>query len=88
MSEGMKQEITFPVYRQYPGGKSVFKLLNERSFIERQKMGDKYFEHSVEAKVYPDFLLIQDMIDLVEDRFESAGESDFLRFETDMQRIN
>jgi hypothetical protein len=52
----------FPQYRKLPNGKSFYKILDDRSFLELQKMGSRWWLYMVEAKQYPEVLKIMDMI--------------------------
>lgn len=55
-------KVKYPVYRQLPNGKSMFKITSDKHFIEIQEMGKKTFVHHITAKTFPDIQLIHDMI--------------------------
>ena len=63
MSDKNKQ---FPQYRKLTNAKSFYKILNERSFVELQEMGSRWWLYNIEAKQYPEILRIMDMIELKE----------------------
>jgi hypothetical protein len=56
----------FPQYRKMSNGKCFYKIISDLLFLEKQLMGTKVFEFTVEAKQYPEMLLIKDMLDLSE----------------------
>ena len=56
--------MDFPQYRCYNTKTSYFKILNERSFIEIQRVGDKLVVYEIHATQYPEMLRIMDMLDL------------------------
>lgn len=56
--------MEFPIYRKLENGLSFYKLISSKVFEEKQIVGKKCFTHRVEAKQYPEFLKIQDMLQL------------------------
>jgi len=60
----------YPVYRKYKGLNVWFKIISDRSFIELKKLGERWIKHEVEAKQYPEIVLIQDMLRCADDRWE------------------
>jgi hypothetical protein len=54
--------MDFPQYRKYPNNKSYFKVLSPSTFEEIQVMGKHKFLTRFEAKIHPDRLLIDDML--------------------------
>lgn len=54
--------MEFPQYRKLINGQVVYKILDSRNFIEKQKIGSKIKEYQFEAKQYPDILRISDML--------------------------
>ena len=73
MSDKIKQ---FPQYRKLPNGKSLYKILDDKSFIELQKMGSRWWLYTVNAKQYPEVLKIMDMI-AFEDPYVLGDENEF-----------
>ncbi len=59
MTDKIKQ---FPQYRKLPNGNSLYKILDNRSFLELQKMGTRWWLYKIDAKQYPEVLKIMDMI--------------------------
>jgi hypothetical protein len=58
--------MEFPVYRKRINNKNFYKILSEDEFIELQIIGKKINIYKVKAKIYPDFLLIKDLINISE----------------------
>ncbi len=52
----------FPIYRKSSNNRNWYKILDERHFVEIQKVGERYFSFEVKAKQYPEMLRIQDML--------------------------
>ncbi|WP_027418640.1 hypothetical protein [Crocinitomix catalasitica] len=67
----------FPIYRKYVGRNVWFKILNQNEFLEINQLGSKFLIHHINAQQYPEILLIQDMINKMEDRWEDA-DSEFI----------
>ncbi|MCB9195580.1 MAG: hypothetical protein H6600_01075 [Flavobacteriales bacterium] len=55
--------IEFPVYRKYTNSKTYFKVINEKCFEEFHFIGDRIFNHTINAIQYPEQLRILDMIE-------------------------
>jgi hypothetical protein len=72
--------MTFPIYRKLSNDKSYYKIVSAESFIELQRIGSKTKKHILNAKQYPEKLLIQDMIALSNGYLES-NEEEFNRIE-------
>lgn len=53
----------FPAYRKYKNSNTFFKIISENRFEEVTFIGSKGFLHEIEAKQYPEYLRIQDMLD-------------------------
>ena len=73
MSDKIKQ---FPLYRKLSDGKSLYKILGDRSFIELQKMGSRWWLYNIEAKQYPEVLKIMDMI-AMQETYMLGDENEF-----------
>lgn len=65
----------FPIYRKLSNDLRFFKIENDRLFHEKQKLGSKVLNYTIEAKQYPEMLRIQDMIAL--DGFTEASPEEF-----------
>lgn len=71
----MNEVRSYPVYRKYTGINVWFKILSDRQFEEIKQIGTKFTKHTVVAEQYPEMVLIQDMLNCHEDRWEPiAGE--------------
>lgn len=73
----MEGALIYPIYRKYKGISVWFKIMDERNFIEIKKIGTKYKIERVEAVQYPEMVLIKDMIDCFEDRWEPCEPVEF-----------
>jgi hypothetical protein len=54
--------MDFPQYRKRFDSKSYYKILNERTFEEVQLIGDKVFNHKINADKYFEIIQIEEMI--------------------------
>jgi len=70
--------MEFPQYRKYTNLETYFLIESKSSFIEIKVIGSKYSKHFVNAVQYPEQLLIADMLENREDRWETVLESVFL----------
>ena len=68
--------MSFPIYRKLSNGKSFYQIESDKVFTEVQLLGTKVFKHRIVAKKYPEFLRIQDMIELKFD-FVTSDETEF-----------
>lgn len=75
-------EFDFPQYRKLTNDKSFYEIIDNRHFIEKQRIGKQVFTIHVEAKQYPEILRIQDMLDCVVGFFLSNKE-EFESIETE-----
>ncbi len=72
--------MDYPLFRKNSIGNSVYKIISDNQFIEKQRIGKNVLEHEVEAKQYPEMLLIQDMIECKANTFYEITESDYETF--------
>jgi hypothetical protein len=72
--------INFPLYRKYKNNKSYFKIINPRLFEEIQAMGSKKIIKQIEAKQFPEFVFIHDLVFNYEQMAEEIFETDYLWF--------
>ncbi|GAB5539316.1 MAG: hypothetical protein Salg2KO_14190 [Salibacteraceae bacterium] len=56
--------MTFPVYRKYTNGQSLFKIVSHTEFIELKRFRNSWDRYEFEAKIFPDKQLIADMIEM------------------------
>ena len=69
----------FPTYRKFVGINVWFKIENDRKFVEIKQIGSKFFIHTVIAEQYPEIILIADMLDCLENRWEKIEQPEFQR---------
>lgn len=70
--------MEFPQYRKYKNIETYFLIYSPLSFEEIRTIGSKYTISEVEAIQFPEKLLIQDMLENKENRWEILSEVDFL----------
>lgn len=70
--------MEFPQYRKRFDNKSFYKILNERSFEEVQRIGEKVFIHTLKADKYFEILLIQDILSNKDNLYTTISEEEFL----------
>jgi hypothetical protein len=58
----MKAFAEFPQYRKYSNDRHWFRVESDERFTEVYRMGDRYFAREFVAKIYPDRLLIADLL--------------------------
>jgi hypothetical protein len=66
--------MNFPQYRKYPNNGSYFKINSLDEFEEVNFIGKKKLHHIFQAKIYPDKMLIQDMLNCLENRWVIIDE--------------
>jgi hypothetical protein len=72
--------MDYPLYRKNSIGNSVYKIVSDAKFIEKQRVGQNVLEHQIEANQYPEMLLIQDMIDCREGIFFEINSEEYSDF--------
>jgi len=72
--------MTFPQYRKYINGQSVFKILSEKECIELKRTGSKIFKYTIVANAFPERLFINDVLNCSENRWVIIHEADFELF--------
>ncbi|MEZ4938229.1 MAG: hypothetical protein R2799_11615 [Crocinitomicaceae bacterium] len=72
--------MVYPVYRKNSIGNSVYKIETDTKFIEKQRIGSNILIHEVEAKQYPEMLLINEMIECKPNTFEEISEEEWEGF--------
>lgn len=70
----------FPQYRRLFNGKSYYKILNDREFVELQQVGTKWFRYQIKAAQYFEILRLNDML-ATSDLYLVAQENEFLVIE-------
>ncbi|MCF8407837.1 MAG: hypothetical protein K9G36_02585 [Crocinitomicaceae bacterium] len=74
-------ELNFPLFRKLSNGKSFYKIISKTSFEEIQLIGSKSFKRKIQATQFPEMILIQDIIQLV-DPYQLSSEQEFTQFES------
>jgi hypothetical protein len=69
--------IDFPLYRKFSDNKTFYKIHSPKNFLEIKLMGKYYFKNEIEAKRFPEILLIDDMIKLEVGAWIAIDESEF-----------
>ncbi|HEY8403323.1 MAG TPA: hypothetical protein VIK71_01805 [Flavobacteriales bacterium] len=76
----------FPQYRRLANQLSYYKIESPSELLEIQRMGQRWTQHQLIAKILPERLLIQDILENEGGRYEIIDESafnDFLKMCTD-----
>lgn len=68
----------FPCFRRMKGGGHFYRIEGPDRFIEVQLIGRRKVVHVIQAKVYPELVRIQEMIDGGGGQFEVISEADWL----------
>ncbi len=71
------EKFQFPQYRKNVQGTSYFKILSPDEFIEWQCIGAKKWEHRIQARQFPEKLLIQDMLACRDGLWQVISEREF-----------
>ncbi len=75
------KENYFPQYRILANGKSIYKILDERNFIEIQIIGSKKIKFEIKAEQYPEILKIQDILNDKVEIYIEIDENKWLEFQ-------
>ena len=67
----------FPIYVKSIDSKNFFKVLNSKEFIQLKIMGSKIKKYHLIANKYPEFVLINDMIECNTNYYEYINEVEF-----------
>ena len=67
----------FPKYRKYAHGRSFFKIISADSFEQLDIIGDAFHLHTINAKVYPDKLLILDMLENTKGHWDVSNAEEY-----------
>ena len=70
-------EQKFPLYRKTPNEKSFYKISNANSMMEIQVIGSKYLLHELETKIFPEKMLVHDLITNTERHWINIPASEF-----------
>ena len=72
--------MNFPQYRMLINEKVIYKIIDDRNFEEKQRLGSKVFHFKMEAKQYPELLKIQDLLNCNDQIYLIIDEKDWLAF--------
>lgn len=72
--------MEFPVFRKYSNNKSYFKIDNPSKLTEVQRIGKYYVIHGLDAKILPERILIQDLIELKSIGIEAVDQEEYELF--------
>lgn len=67
----------FPLYRKYPNNKSYFKVFSKTRLEELVIFGESYDLVRIEARILPEFNLIQDLIENEGKRWVEVKETEY-----------
>lgn len=70
-------ELTFPIYCEINGGASIYIIHSPSELTEFQRLGSRYVEHKLVAKILPERNLLNDMIANLEERWPRITEIEF-----------
>ena len=69
--------INFPLYRKTPNEKSFYKIIDSTTLLEIQTIGTNYLKHELHAKIFPEKMLIQDLIENSQRHWKNIEEKEF-----------
>lgn len=72
-------ELTFPIYCEINGGASIYIIHSPSELTEFQRLGSRYMEYKLIAKILPERNLLNDMIANLENRWPRITEHEFLK---------
>src|SRR5690606_24211854 len=67
----------FPVFRKYPDQKTFFKIESNNHLVELKIIGKSFLVTRIEAKILPERILIQDLIEAKENGYLKIEEEEF-----------
>jgi hypothetical protein len=71
------RNVSFPQYRKYKNNKHFFKIISETEFEEISFIGSKIIVATHVATIFPDKLLIQDLLFDIGGTSEISSEAEF-----------
>lgn len=66
-----EDSTVFPAYRRMVGVRRYYKIHSPRAFTEVEVIGSRRLVHEVDAKMYPELLRIQEMLDCTNGVYEA-----------------
>lgn len=70
----------FPQYRKLSNNLSYYKIESLNSLTEIQRIGNRWTQYEVYAKILPERLLIQDILENEGGRYDTIKEEEFCAF--------
>lgn len=67
----------FPLYRRYLHGNTYYRINSQENFDELMVVGKFFIFKNFQARILPEYQLIIDLIDNMENRWEIIKEQDF-----------
>jgi hypothetical protein len=67
----------FPQYRKYAHGRSYFKVLSTDDFEQLEIIGNRFHLETIRATVYPDKVLILDMLENTKGHWEVSSAEEY-----------
>jgi hypothetical protein len=67
----------FPLFRRYLHGNTYYRINSQDNFDELMVIGRFYVLKDFQAKILPEYQLIVDLIDNVDNRWETIAEKNF-----------
>jgi hypothetical protein len=67
----------FPLFRRYLHGNTYYRINSQDNFDELMVIGRFYVLKDFQAKILPEYQLIVDLIENVDNRWETITEKDF-----------
>lgn len=67
----------FPLYRRYLHGNTYYRINSQENFDELMVVGKFFVFKNFQARILPEYQLIIDLIDNMENRWEIIEEQDF-----------
>lgn len=72
-------KYTFPQYRKLSNGLSYYKISSETHLLELQRIGSRWMQYEIMAKILPERILIQDILEKEGKRYEDIEAQEFER---------
>ena len=67
----------FPLFRRYLHGNTYYRINSQENFDELMIVGKFYVYKNFQARILPEYQMINDLIDNAENRWEVIDELDF-----------
>lgn len=75
----LDKDTDFPQYRKLSNDKVFYKIVNNREFHEIQVIGKFAQLYIIEAKQYPEFLKIRDMLNYAIEGFVLSSKEEYCK---------